>query len=204
MNNAAYIALDLETGGLSPKENPILTGYFLALDENFNQVDELALSIIPNPALKVEESALKVNGINLELHNQTAVGIATATERLSEFIGKYSGKTRPRVIGHNVGFDLNFIYEQLISSKVWDKHIHYRTIDTSTITNFLKDCEILPPEVGSLESLVGHFKINALSFHDAKGDVKMCVSVYREFLKMMKSSRGSSDNMSLNLLEIIE
>lgn len=185
-----YIALDTETGGFDYKKHPVLTAYFAIVGEDFKIIDELELDILPeSPYDVVEAGALKVNGIDLELHKKVALSKTEASVRLSNFLkahhnGGKNHKLRP--LGQNLPFDYDFVWEQLISKEEWSKRVHYVSYDTKSIADFLKLAGILPQEVGNLASLVQHYQIDNLSFHTAKGDVQMTIKVLQKMVSSMR------------------
>jgi DNA polymerase III epsilon subunit-like protein len=204
-----YIAYDLETGGFDCEKDAILTGYFAALNDKLELIDDLSLTIKPEePYVNVSDGALKVNGINMSEHlsSPELVTYAEARAKLLGFIEKHSDKkSKPKNLGQNIQFDKNFIFKQLVPQGEWEKHVHYHTIDTLIVTLFLKDAGILPQEVGSLESLVRHFGLSRGQFHNAKGDVLMTVEVYKKTLSMLESfgSGGGGEDHS-DLLKLLE
>lgn len=199
-----YIAYDLETGGTNCKKNPILTGYFTVLTEDLVQVDELFLKIRPEtPYTEVDQESLQITNINLEDHLKDAITRQQASELLASFIEKHTPKRTKLIrMGYNIGFDDRFITEQLITN--WDDLVHYRTLDSFNIVNFLKETGWLPQELGTLSSVVNYFNIHLKTAHDAKNDVLMSISVYDKLKGMMVNSKKPSNTLSLDLLEILE
>lgn len=210
MSNVAYIGFDFETGGLDYLVNPALTGYFCALDKNLNILGDLNLKIRPSaPYDKVEQGALDVNKIDLKKHIEDPETLTReeAGKRLEEFLEKFGGKglrdkNRPKPLGHNVSFDMDFL-TQLISKETIEKRLHYSQMCTAVVTNFFKGCDMLPPEVGTLQSLVRHFGIPQRTAHEAKGDTLMMVGVFFSLQKMAKSSKESS-GLSIDILSMLE
>ena len=204
-----YLAFDLETGGLNPKTNAILTGYWGVYNKDFELLDELELFVKPLPPFDlVEASALKVNQIDIQKHieDPKTVGYADAVGLLTVFLAKHKGSGRydkPRPIGHNVDFDLDFIYNQFMDKTTWEKYCSYGKIDTKGIADFLKDVGWLPPEIGRLESLVKHFNLPQLKAHTAKDDTHMMINVYKQLISMLQSSK-SGGITSLDLLQMLE
>ena len=193
------IIFDTETGGLDPKKHPILTAYFMAVDENLTMVSELSLAIAPQPHHTLEEEALKVNNINLEDHlaRPDIMTHEQAGAALKDWLkgmhilngGKKYDKAIP--MGHNITFDMFFIFEQLISRQEWEEHVSYRFNDSMVVANFLKDIEMLPKEVGSLVSLVKFYGLDNHNAHDAKGDVLMTAQIYSKLTQSMLSLKNN-------------
>jgi DNA polymerase III epsilon subunit-like protein len=212
-SNIKLIAFDFETGGINPQLNPILTGYFAAIDIDNNIVAELNLKIAPSEQFSVvEPEALKVNGLNMERHlkDPETLSLTEAQIKVSDFIKTYGVKgkkvRKPSPFGHNVHFDIGMATAQLVSKEFWDDYLSYRVVDTFPISSFLKEVGILPPEVGSLESLVSYLNIPKLKAHEAKGDTLMTFGVYLKMIDAVKNLAENSNKstVSNDLLAILE
>lgn len=208
MNEAKYIAFDFETGGTDPNKNPILTGYFAALDKNLNILGDLDLKIRTEPPFDlIEEDAMKVNGIDLEKHNSdpSTLSRAEAGAKLRSFLREFKGRsrTKPRPLGHNIFFDINFT-RQLLTQEEWESNVHYGAACTLVMTNILKDIGVLPETVGNLGSLVRYFEIQERTAHTAKDDVLMMIDVYDKMIQMLKGNIEGSGGLSIDLLSMLE
>ncbi len=93
-----------------------------------------------------------------------------------------NGKVKLIPIGHNVQFDILFIYEHLLSKKHWDQHVSYRKLDTGTIAQFFKLCGFIPDDKsGSLEYLAERFGVKFKDrAHTAESDAMMCVHILQK------------------------
>lgn len=208
-----YIFMDTETGGLNPKLHSLLTAYFAVCNRNLDVIDELELQLKPSDLSKLNVTAKameEVNKINLEEHlkDPNTITYEEGREKLRELIlkNKIKGKRKSLMpAGHNVAFDKEMIWEQLMPKEEFEENIHYRTIDTSSICGFLKDVEVFPEDLGSLGSLVEYFKIPKGELHNAKGDVRMNIEVYKRMKLMMQSRKKEMiNNTSGSLLSIVE
>lgn len=207
---ANYIlCLDSETGGLDPKKADILTLYMAMTDENLKIIDELDLKLKPNDRLPiVEAGAMAVNKINLEKHfaDPNIVTYSQAKNLIIAFAKKYLKKTgrysNLYPLGQNVSFDLAMIWEYIIPKDEWEDIFSYNVEDTKTACLFLKRCGWLPPETGTLKSLVDFFGIAKREAHEAKGDVHMTLDVYKKMIELMKSKKEGGQTQDLiSLLE---
>ena len=207
-----YLWFDTETGGLDPQQHSLLTAYFAVCDENHNIIDDLNLQMKPEDESKISvtEGAMNVNKINLREHlnDPNTITYSEANRKLRTLLekNKIKGKRKHFIpCGHNVAFDKDFIWSQLIPKEQFEETVHYRTLDTSSICTFLKDIEILPPDVGSLTSLVEFFDIPMGEAHNARGDILMNIEVYKNIKNLVNSRKtqmiGDSNN---SLLQIIE
>ena len=209
MSEQYFCAMDSETGGLDSKKTDILTLYIAMTDENFKILDELDLKLKPNDRLPIcESTALEINKIDIQKHleDPNTITYAEAKIKITEFAKKYL-KKRGRYsnlipLGQNLNFDLNFLWEHIFTREEWDALFSYNYEDTKTAALFLKRCGWLPPDIGTLKSLVEFFNIPKRAAHEAKGDVHMCLDVYKSMLELMKSKKenGSSQDI-VSLLE---
>src|SRR5271163_4437312 len=122
MSETYFFCMDSETGGLDPKKTDVLTIYIAVTDEDLKIIDGLDLKLKPNDRLPVVESqAMAVNGIDIQKHleNPETITYAQAKEKITELARKYLKKrgkfSNLIVLGQNVMFDLNFIWEYIFS-----------------------------------------------------------------------------------------
>lgn len=187
-----YIALDTETGGIGP-EVSLLTAYFAVLDENMNIMDELDLAIKPDDNVyHVTAEALNINKINLVEHQAKAITRGKAGELFREFLIKNapvstSQDNRLIPLGHNVAFDLEKVYQNILNKSEAQKFISYRTLDTGSTGRFLITAGLIPATVsGSLGSYVKHFGVPQREAHTARGDVEMTVDLMKAMIALVE------------------
>lgn len=209
MSESYFCCMDSETGGLDPKKADILTLYMAMTDEDLKIVDELDLKLKPDGRLPVAESgALEVNKIDLQKHisDPNTVTYSEAKIKIAAFARKYLKKrgkySNIIVLGQNVMFDLNFIWEHICDKQEFEAIFSYNVEDTKTAALFLKRCGWLPKEIGTLKSLVEFFNIPKREAHEAKGDVHMTIDVYKAMISLMKSKKEGGGNQDIiSLLE---
>lgn len=207
-----YLWFDTETGGLNPEIHSLLTAYFAVCDKDLKMMDELYLQLKPEDLSKINvtEGAMKVNNINLEEHlkDPNTVTYEEGQKILLNFFAKHKIKGKRKSLqpcGHNVAFDKDMIWHQLVPKDVWEKDVHYRTLDTSPVCSFLKDVNLIPQDVGSLTSLVEYFGIPMGEAHNARGDVLMNIEVYKAMRNLMKEKKeGFTGVTNSSLLQIVE
>jgi DNA polymerase III alpha subunit (gram-positive type) len=205
-----FLFFDTETGGFDSKVNSLLTAYFGVYDSDLNFIDDLYLQLKPSDLskLNVNKDALDVNKINIEEHinDPNTITYEEGAKKLMALLEKNKiPRKRKSFIpaGHNISFDYNFIWDQLMDKETWEKNVHYRKIDTNDITSFLKDVNIFPEDLGNLGSLVEYFGIPMGEAHNAKGDIEMNVEVYRRIRSLMNAKKKEMIGNS-SLLSIIE
>jgi oligoribonuclease (3'-5' exoribonuclease) len=206
-----FIWFDTETGGTNPKVHTLLTAYFAICDKDLNLIDDLYLQLKPSDLSKLNLSpkAMEINQINIEEHlkDPETITYSEGRVKLKHFLvkNKIKGKRKSYMpAGHNVAFDKDMVWEQLMPQDEFEEEVHYRTIDTSSICSFLKDVGILPEELGNLSSLVEYFDIPIHDAHNAKGDITMNIELYRRIRSLMKDRKKNMIGNSSSLLEIIE
>jgi DNA polymerase III alpha subunit (gram-positive type) len=206
-----YLALDSETGGLSPKTADMLTLYMAIVDENFKVLEELDLKLKPDAGrLPIADAeALRINGIDIHKHleDPETITYSEAKTKIVSMIKKYLKKTgrysNIRPLGYNLAFDIGFIQEYVLAHKEWDSLINYNVVDPKVVVNFLKDCRWFPPELGSLVSAVKYFNIPMGIAHTAKADTLATIEVYKKILELMNSKKDG-DGQQIDLISLLE
>lgn len=185
-----YIALDTETGGVTP-ETSLLTAYLAVLDDAFHIVDEIDLKLKPEDGnYVVTAQALSINKINLVEHDKVAMPYSKAKTPLYQFLEKNHQGEKLIPLGHGVHFDVVRV-RSLISQGSWENFVSYRMLDTSIAARFLIAAGVLPKNLsGSLGSIVSHFGIKSKGdLHDARVDTLQTVSVLQELLNLVKDKK---------------
>lgn len=206
---------DTETTGKYPKIHCPLTAYFAVCDPKTLQViDELYLAMKPDDMskLKVDQEAMDVNKINLQEHlaDPNTITHSEAKVKIKEFLEKHKikGKTKSFMpCGHNVAFDKDMIWNWIMTQEEFEDEckVHYRTLDTSMVTTFLKEIGFLPEDIGNLGSLVKHYNTPPKEAHTCKGDVLMNIDVYGAMRQsMIMRKKDMAGGISNSLLDIVE
>lgn len=180
-----YIAYDCETGGRDSDLTSLLTVTFRVLDAQLQDLETLELKTKPEDGIfRVHPKALSINKINLIEHSKDAITYKEARSKLLNFLNRHSdgGTTKLTPVGHRVGFDTDFVQDQLVTKDEWQAHVSYDYLDTATIAEFLKSCLMIPNSVQGLGNLAKFFGVHEEGAHDATVDVNMTVNV----LKAMK------------------
>jgi len=209
-DNTIYVAFDLESGGLNPKDSDILTGWFGFFDKDLKLLEELPLKLKPDNRLPMANAgALKVNGINLQEHmsDPETVTYSEGRERLLTMARKYlkkSGRASNLVpTGFNIiGFDIKFINEHLIDADTWRSVFHYKCLDVMGATDFLRYCGWIPQEVAKLTQLADYFGVAQGTAHTAKYDTLMTIELLKKIKEMMDSKKNGGQVVDIiTLLE---
>jgi len=185
-----YIILDVETGGIDPVEQSLLTGYLQLLDDGLNQISDFTFAL-KNNTYRVSATSLDINKINLIEHDKVAESKGAIAVRLYNWLeNNLKSKELAIPIGHNVNFDLKFMKEnfpycpQSVSLKKWEDYIHYRTLDTQVVARFLQMAGFISKDNKcSLRDLARELNIKDTAAHTADGDVAVTLSVLKHLLQ---------------------
>lgn len=186
-----YLGLDTETGGF--EGTSLLTAYLSVHDENFKELDSLMLEMKPEDGkYVVTAEALRINGIDLKLHDQRAITYRDAGTKLYNFLNGNSilGSDKLIPVGHNVQFDIQKLLEFLMSKQTWQKFVSYRTLDTGVVARACIQAGLIPGSVsGSLSSIAEHFGIDTTQAHTADHDVFMTMTALEKMLELMRNGK---------------
>lgn len=160
MNNNNLFALDIETGGLSPTKNSILSIGAVHIDSG----DEFYVECRNQGGREIDDFALKVNGFTIqEITDKTKVTSPVAYAILTHWILRYTQK--PMLIGENLpSFDVQFLIDaQKHGSSPWifgHRHLDLHSLSFATFGRSVKMDEALvllglPPEPRPHNALTG-------------------------------------------------
>lgn len=101
-----YVAIDLETTGLDPMYDDIIE--FGAVKVSNGIIIDKFQSLI-NPGYEISPFIATLTGISNEML-ASAPSLVPTLSKFIEFLGNYT------IVGHNVNFDINFIYDACINN----------------------------------------------------------------------------------------
>lgn len=185
------ILLDLETGGLNPKQNPILQGFFMVTDEKLSVIKEYEFyvkpSTIPEHLKNIDKESVEVNKLDLDWMEQNGIEYERA---MQDILGLFREYPQASPVGYNVLFDIEFLKANI---KELDEVMSHKYIDIYSVVNFLKFCDVLSPSAGSLSSVGRLLGVSPLSdLHNAKYDVYYLKDV---MLKLIEEVRLRTSNV---------
>lgn len=152
----SYVVIDLETTGLDPKNNHIIEVAALRITEDHE--DGTFTSLI-NPHEALDPFITGLTGITQEMLSD-APSLETVLPRFLDFIGDSI------VVGHNVNFDINFIYEA--SAALLHQPFSNDFVDTLRLSRRLYREETHH----RLSDLIARFHIGDCVDHRAMSDVR--------------------------------
>lgn len=186
---------DTETGGLEAGYHEMLTiAGIIEIDKKV--VDEFYYKIKPNFPERLQDGALKVNGLTRE-EVMTFEDSGVVFNRLKTKFIKYGVDgavfgNRLVGAGHNVGFDKGFLnafftYHKCDTLYYW---LDYHHMDTMSVAAWLRYCGLLDVKNLKLETLCKHFNI-PLKAHDALEDIRATKLLAVELFKMVKGMKNA-------------
>lgn len=161
-----YVAIDFETTGLDPYENEIIE--FAAVRVIDGNVSD-TFSSLANPRRQISEQITKITGITNEMLS-TAPDVAEVLKDFLAFVGDSV------VVGHNVNFDVNFIYDSCERHELGTFSNDF--VDTMRIS---RKCTV-GTRNHKLDTLLKHYGIVNDNAHRALSDT-LCTQQLYEIMK---------------------
>lgn len=161
-----YVAVDLETTGLNPSDEEIIE--FAAVRVVNGQVAD-TFSSLANPRREISEEITKITGITNEMLKD-APDVADVLKDFLAFVGDSV------VVGHNVNFDINFIYDSCERHGLGTFSNNF--VDTMRIS---RKCTV-GARNHKLDTLLKHYGIVNDNAHRALSDT-MCTQQLYEIIK---------------------
>lgn len=187
-----FVFIDTETGGLTP-DYSLLTVAAAVTDKDFNVVSTLCFGLHPVTSYVTHPEAIRVNQIDLAKHAETAIYADTARAQLRSFLVDGAASTSVRRLipaGHNVPFDLSFIWAHLIPESDWKAICGYPVYDTAVIARYLATANMIPNSC-NLVALRKLFQIETGTAHNAANDVTATIEVAKHFDAILRGSPKS-------------
>lgn len=194
-----YLFIDTETGGFKASEHSLLTLSAIVTDNKFNIVPVPTQSDNPDDIpgclhlrIKANEysvtpQAMAVNKIDLVKHAEIAVHTEAARQQLVNFIVDGLRMTNVRKLipaGHNVQFDMRFIWHQLMGEGEWGTYCTYPVFDTAAIARYLNSAGKISGGC-SLPVLRERFQIHTGAAHDAEVDNLATIELAKKFMEFL-------------------
>jgi DNA polymerase III alpha subunit (gram-positive type) len=182
-----FVFIDTETGGLSP-DYSLLTVAAAVTDKEFNILDTLQFSLRPSNTYVVSPEAMQVNKIDLAQHAGEAIYPDSARLKFENLLTEGLTRTGLRRLvpaGHNVGFDLSFLYAQIMPESDFRKYCTYPALDTASVARFLANAGVIKSPC-NLVSLREQFGIDTGTAHSAHSDVLATIQLAKLFTSFLK------------------
>lgn len=165
-----YTVIDIETTGFDTSNDKIIE--LAAIKIRNNQIVDKYSTLI-NPEIIVDEFITKLTGIN----NELLINAPTIDKKIKDYINFIGNDV---VIGHNVNFDINFIYDRY--NEYFSKFFSNDYIDTLRISKKI----IKGLNNYKLKTLAENFDINYDNAHRAFNDCIITNELYQKLKKKME------------------
>jgi DNA polymerase III alpha subunit (gram-positive type) len=192
MKQANFIVFDCETGGFDETKNPITQIALLVIDgKTLKELGRFEMYIKPYDGLEITKSALDVTGLKMIDINK-GYDKKEAVDILCKFFKKHvinnRPENRPVLVGHNVQFDMRFLFYIFESCK---KDLFSFVSDSTVCT--MAQAKMCYPEATSLklEKVCEMSGIKLNDAHKAMNDVVATTDVFRYFINKMRNSEAS-------------
>ena len=175
------VFVDVETGGLDPRNYPLIQVAAVAVDCDLAEIEALEVK------LRFEESvadrkALAINGYDRDVWGREAVMAYDARDRVGDFLARHSTAstvgTRARLAGHNVAFDIGFL-DMLWSGLPRPWHRHALCTVSLALWHYAGRPVSERPTSYSLQALVAHLGITQARAHEALSDARASLDIAR-------------------------
>lgn len=202
---ANIVCLDVETGGLKAKENPITQLALQIVDPiTFDNLLDYDTFVKPYNNLVITPDALKGSRVTMAQINS---GI-TSVELIKDFIiilkaANKSGKeqTRPLLLGHNIGFDIQFL-EYLFTFHNKDLYDYIQRVVFDTIWfSKLYEGNTLKSDENSRFTLTACCERIGIELHGAHGapaDVEATRLLFSKHIKNFRNADSTDSSRNDN------
>lgn len=163
-NKNTFVAIDVETTGLSPTSNELIEVSAIKYDGD-KKID--TFSTLIKPKVRIPYYITNITGITNDMV-EDAPEVEVVMPELVKFVGDLP------IVAHNANFDYKFI--QNYSNNSFTKN---NVIDTVPIGRKLYPG--LPNH--KLGTIAKHIGITEDGFHRAEFDCECCAKIYMEYLK---------------------
>ena len=191
------IILDVETGGLKYKENPITQiGLVVVEPKNFSIIEQYETFVKPYAGLEITTKALEVSRVSIEEINN-GLDHVKALAKLIEIFHKHS-EPRQKVVlvGHNFSFDIRFLQElfDLKSKDLFDfiDPVYWCTMRMMK----LYERKLKSDQAYDLTACCSRFGIKLKAAHGALPDVLATRELLKSLMNVLDSSKNSGQSES--------
>jgi DNA polymerase III alpha subunit (gram-positive type) len=213
INDRYLVFIDLETGGLSPRRNPIIQLAAIAVNSALEPVEAIELKIQFRESQATKQSLRKTH-YSSGLWAKDGVPPLEAARRLATFLSCYPRHTAispsgapysvAQLVAHNAAFDGPFLQS-------WYQRLglflpaRYQLLCTLQRAQwyFAEHPEETPPSSFKLAALCEYFRVpfHAANAHEALGDVTATLLLYRA---MTHVDRGPQAQENVELMNGIQ
>jgi len=173
-----YIIFDIETTGLDSSYDEIIEIGAIRIENN-KVVSKFQSLVKPN--IEIDDYISELTGITNDMVKD-APKIEDVLPQFMEFVGNEI------LIGHNVNFDINFIYDNLYRN-------NYKVLKNDFIDTMRLARKLLPDlSHHRLIDIADYFNIDFSNNHRALRDCEITLSIYENLKLLAIEKYGDSDN----------
>lgn len=180
-----YTIIDIETTGIDPKIDKIIE--LAALKVRNNEIIDSYSKLI-NPGVEIDLFISNLTGITNDMI-ENAPCIENVIEEFLNFIGEDT------IIGHNVNFDINFIYDTALF--LLDRYLSNDFIDTLRISR-----NYISSENYKLKTLATLFNIDYTNAHRSLKDCHITFELYNILKEKISNSPKLTKHSDADIHEI--
>ena len=182
------LIIDTETGGLSPINNALCS---VALKVYGKEISK-EIFILPHEELEYDKRAMEITGITKDYLLKKGIPEKNVIREILTFINEnFDG--RPFVLGHNVGFDIQFLdalFKRHTNAR-FSELVHIHRKDTMLNMLFLRDSGLVDcPSLSLVNCYSCLSKKDPENTHSALGDVLITEELYRLQLELIKNKEN--------------
>ena len=173
-----YIAFDIETTGLDPMYDEIIEIGAIKI-ENGKEIE--TFNTLIKPEYEIDEFITELTGITNEMLKNAPP--------IDEVLPKFMTFIKDSIIlGHNVNFDINFIYDNLINEDMYPI--------TNDFVDTLRLSRRLLPELKHhrLSDLANYYKIDNTGSHRSLKDVRITIEIFKKLEELVENKYSTIEN----------
>lgn len=179
---SSYVVIDIETTGLDPRYCDIIE--IAAVKYSSGQKTDTFSTLI-KPSEPIDEYITALTGITNEML-KNAPDISEGILNFYNFVGN------DLLVGHNVNFDINFLYDNL-------EEFHNLILSNSFIDVMRVARKVLPDLKNHKQGTIAeHYKISISGAHRAAIDCETCFSCFEALRNDFLSSGGSMEDFKVS------
>jgi len=179
---AKLLWVDLETSGLSPFKNGLLSLAALYEEEGTDNSDKCEYQCRPHPSDTINPQALKVNGFTQkQIANFPCPYevLSTFEGFMRQYIDPYDPTDKFTMCGYNTSFDLRFLNAWFLKhgNDYFYSYFHKETIDVLPMARRYFKTNGISIENNKLVTVAKYFDIEG-TFHTAIDDILATFQIY--------------------------
>lgn len=193
--DAAFVFVDVETGGLDHARHPLTQVALVAVDRDLAEVEAMEVKVRFDAA-RAEPEALAINGHDPATWERDAVPLAEAMRRAAAFLRahasvtvRHAGGERPVALlaGHNVAFDVGFLRaaERETGVRLPASRHALCTVSLALWESALGGAPA--PRSYSLADLADHYLLEHRPSHEALADARASACLARAVLRRRRA-----------------